>query len=633
MSHKQMRTIRRNCSSTDSIAVKFALLVFAVVVIACLAACSHTEAKNREFTVATLTGPNGGYYQNGWYTTTNAWGSSDLKYGTDYSITGTYDASNITKGVSFSWNFGALPNDPDAYEILAYPSINYGQDPWETTIDSAEAPFPLKIADITKFDASYSVSYGGQTDGYNVSFDLYVSNNPTGGQAAITDEIMVWVHTGGFNPGSAIASYTDGNGNAGKIYNFWAEGLGWEYSAFLTNSDTPSGTIDIAGILKKLTSLGIISASEYVEKIDIGAEVAAGSGSLTINNVGYNIQMAGQSAITIGTPNGGTTTPPPVVDPPPVVTPPPVTPPPATTVNRALEPDLNKDGYADILFQNTNGQIKLWTMKGATQLGFNVIGSGSTAQKLICAADFNGDGSEDVLFQNTSGQAQVWMMNGSSVTSTANLGTNPGKSWKIISVGDFNGDMKADVLWQNTSNGQAMVWLVNGTSVTSSATLGNSPGTAWKVIGAGDVNGNNKSDVVWQNASTGQVMIYTMNGTTVTSKTTLSKNPGSSWKAIGTGDFNGDGNSDILFQNTNGQVRVWQMNGTTISQDKTISTNPGSAWSAIGAEDFNNDGKDDILFQNKSTGQVMVWTMNGTSLSSSNIPGNPDLGWVAVAGG
>jgi hypothetical protein len=629
-----MRAIRRNCSSTDSIAVKIALLVFRVVVFASLAACSHLE--KREITVATLTGPNGGYYLNGWYTTTNAWGSSALKYGTDYTIGGTYDSSNITKGVSFTWNFGALPSNPDAYEILAYPSINYGQDPWDTAIDPAEQPFPLKISDIQKFDASYNVSYGGQTQGYNVSFDLYVSNNPTGGQAAITDEIMVWMHTGGFNPGTPITSYTDGNGNAGQIYNFWADGLGWEYSAFLTNSDTPAGTIDVAGLLKKLVSLGIISSSEYVEKIDIGAEVAAGSGNLTINNVGYNIQMAGQSAVTLGTPNsgtgtggstgggtgtgGGTTTPPPP-------------PPPVATANRFLEPDFNKDGNSDILFQNTNGQVKLWTMSGTKELAYNVIGSGSTAQKLICAADFDGDGNEDVLFQNTSGQAQIWFMSSATgVRTTANLGTNPGKAWQIVSVGDFNGDAKADIVWQNTSTGQAMVWLVNGTTVTGSATLGNSPGATWKVIGAGDVNGNNKSDIIWQNTS-GQVMIYTMNGTTVTSKATVSKNPGSSWKAVGTGDFNGDGNSDILFQNTNGQVRLWEMNGSTILLDKTISTNPGSAWSAVGAEDFNNDGKDDILFQNKSTGEVMVWMMNGGSIASQGIVGNPDLGWHAVVGG
>jgi hypothetical protein len=597
------------------------------VVIACLAACSHGDGTRREFKVATLTGPNGGYYLNGWYTTTNAWGSSDLTYGKDYTITGSYDASNITKGVSFTWNFGALPSDPSAYDILAYPSINYGQDPWDTAVDPADAPFPLKISDINKFDASYSVAYSGQTQGYNVSFDLYVSNNPTGGEAAITDEIMVWVHTGAFNPGTPITSYTDGNGNAGQIYNFWADGLGWEYSAFLTNSDTPSGTIDVAGLLKKLQSLGIVSGSEYVEKIDIGAEVAAGSGSLTINNVGYDIQMAGQSEVVLGTPNSGTTT----TTPPPVVTPPVVTTP--TTVNRALEPDLNKDGYADILFQNTNGQIKLWTMNGATELNYAVVGSGSTAQKLICAADFNGDGNDDILFQNTSGQAQVWLMNGTSVSSTINVGTNPGKTWQIVSVGDFDGDGKADILWQNTSTGQAMVSLVNGSTVTSQATLGTSPGTKWKVIGAGDVNGNNKSDVIWQNTSTGQVMIYTMNGTTVTSKTTLSKNPGSTWKAIGTGDFNGDGDSDILFQNSNGQVRIWQMSGTTIAKDTTLSTNPGTAWAAIGAEDFNNDGKDDILFQNTSTGQVMVWTMNGSSMLSSGIPGNPDLGWHAAVGG
>jgi hypothetical protein len=629
-----VRANRHNCKSTDSTVVKLAQLVFRVVVFACLAACSHVEEKTgEEFKVATLTGPNGGYYTKGWYTSTNAWGSSNLTYGKDYTINGTYDPTDITKGVSYSWNFGALPSNGD-YNVLAYPEICYGQDPWDTSVDPNEKPFPLKISDITKFDASYNVSYGGQTAGYNVSFDMFVSNNPTGGSSAITDEVMVWVHTGDFNPGSPIASYTDGDGNAGKIYNFWAEGQGWEYSAFLTDKDTPAGTVDIAGILKKLQSMGIIQSSEYLEKIDIGAEVAAGSGTLTINNVGYDIQTVGSPEVIIGTPNATTpppVTPPPVTPPPPPPPPPPV--PPVTTAIQFLEPDFNHDGKADVLLQNTQtGYATLWTMNGLKQLSSVSVGNGGSTLKLVCAGDFNGDGSQDVLWQCTNGQPQVWLMNGTNLTSTQNVGTNPGSAWKIISVGDFNGDRKADILWQNSSTGQAMVWLMNGTSVASSATLGASPGANWKVMGTGDFDGDGKSDVLWQNSSTGATQIWLMNGTSVTSQQTVARNPGSTWHVVGTGDFNGDGKSDVLIQGTNGGIKIWEMNGATVLNGGDVGANPGYNWHAIGAEDVNGDGKDDILFQNTS-GQVAVWVMNGLSVLSTGNVSNPGSAWHAVVGG
>jgi hypothetical protein len=46
--------------------------------------------------------------------------------------------------------------------------------------------------------------------------------------------------------------------------------------------------------------------------------------------------------------------------------------------------------------------------------------------------DFNGDGKSDILWRNTNGQAAIWELNGSNVISEANVGANPGPSWKAI---------------------------------------------------------------------------------------------------------------------------------------------------------------------------------------------------------
>jgi len=45
-------------------------------------------------------------------------------------------------------------------------------------------------------------------------------------------------------------------------------------------------------------------------------------------------------------------------------------------------------------------------------------------------ADYNGDGNADVLLQNTSGDVVVWLLNGGTITSGAVVAT-PGSSWVV----------------------------------------------------------------------------------------------------------------------------------------------------------------------------------------------------------
>ena len=112
------------------------------------------------------------------------------------------------------------------------------------------------------------------------------------------------------------------------------------------------------------------------------------------------------------------------------------------------------------------------------------------------------------------------------------------------------------VPWQNT-NGQAAIWEMNGTNVINEANVGGNPGPSWKAIGKGDFNDDGHSDILWQNTN-GQAGIWELNGTNVIGSGYAGANPGPSWKAIGTGDFNDDGHSDILWQNTNGQASIWE---------------------------------------------------------------------------
>jgi len=149
----------------------------------------------------------------------------------------------------------------------------------------------------------------------------------------------------------------------------------------------------------------------------------------------------------------------------------------------------------------------------------------------VATSDFDGDGYSDILWQNTSGEVAIWEMNWTSVIGGGDLG-NPGPSWHTIATGDFNGDRHSDILWQNTG-GEVVIWEMNGTTVIGGGSLGN-PGPNWHVIATGDFNGDGHSDILWQNIS-GEVAIWEMNGTSVAGAASLG-NPGPSWHTISTRD-------------------------------------------------------------------------------------------------
>jgi uncharacterized repeat protein (TIGR03803 family) len=302
--------------------------------------------------------------------------------------------------------------------------------------------------------------------------------------------------------------------------------------------------------------------------------------------------------------------------------------------NKGSAFEITGSGYTvqingNVLWQNTStGQASIWLMNGTTRIG----GGGVTpipalTWHVIGTGDFNKDGHADILWQNASGQASIWEMNGTTKIGGGPAGANPGPSWKVIGSGDFNGDGKSDILWQNAS-GQASIWEMDGTTKTGGGLAGANPGPTWKAVGTGDFNKDGDADILWQNTSTGLVSIWEMDGTTRIGGA-VSGNPGPAWQAIGSGDFFNRGfDDDILFQNkSTGQVSVWEMDGTTKIGGGAVA-NPGTSWHAIGT----GAGGSDILFQNTSTGQTSIWEMDGaTKIGGGALTPNPGPTWHAIA--
>jgi VCBS repeat protein len=243
--------------------------------------------------------------------------------------------------------------------------------------------------------------------------------------------------------------------------------------------------------------------------------------------------------------------------------------------NAAATTDFDGDGTSDVLWQSkTTRSLGIWTLRGNTVTSIqwlDTLGPADPSWKLVGSGDVNGDGFADLVWQNTSdGTVAVWVMHGTMLLISGLVNYVPvTNDWHIRGVGDVNGDGRADLIWQNDIGGLA-VWQLNGFNVTAASLLSvpSVADTNWLIAGAGDVDGDGKADLVWQNKATGAIGVWFMNGATVmqTKAFSIATVSDLNWKINGVGDVNGDTKADLLWLNgSTGEVGVWYLDGNVVT--------------------------------------------------------------------
>lgn len=240
-----------------------------------------------------MVGPAKGFTANGWTIVNNVWNPGSLVYGTDYSVSTTYTAADLTKQTTFNWSF-PIVIDPNP-TVRAYQEIAYGLNPYASTSSSPANPFAIQLSSLSSLSVKYDVEYHGNLAGFDVAFDLWLTSRPNGNASTITNEVMIWLHKGGLVPfGSQIGTYSDG-AISGKIY--YQAGTR-PYIAVVLDTDSTAGDINVASILAKLVSLGLVSPSEYLASLEFGAEVGSGAGTLTLHSFDLSVGKTEASSST-----------------------------------------------------------------------------------------------------------------------------------------------------------------------------------------------------------------------------------------------------------------------------------------------------------------------------------------------
>lgn len=127
--------------------------------------------------------------------------------------------------------------------------------------------------------------------------------------------------------------------------------------------------------------------------------------------------------------------------------------------------DVNGDGYADYLWQNSAGDtIYLWyNYYGNGWVQENVTASGFPGtRENTHMADINGDGRADLIWLDSNGNVNAWMNTGIGTDITwvhvGIVGTNVGSGGVSALFSDVDADGRADYVYVN-SDGSMDVWL------------------------------------------------------------------------------------------------------------------------------------------------------------------------------
>ena len=131
-----------------------------------------------------------------------------------------------------------------------------------------------------------------------------------------------------------------------------------------------------------------------------------------------------------------------------------------------------------VVLQNDNGAVALWELNGSSleQYGFaqydGTAANPGPAWRVAATGTLDGGGKADIVLQNTDGQVAIWEMSGATIEPAAlaqlrgrrRTRGRPGGE----GTGDYFGNGDSDIVLQN-ANGQVAIWEMNGSTIEQAA--------------------------------------------------------------------------------------------------------------------------------------------------------------------
>lgn len=224
----------------------------------------------------------------------NVWNKGNLKNGKDYTQSISYDTKDLSRDLTFSWDW------KQANDILAFPEIIAGYKPWS---GQGSGAMTEKLSAIKKFILSFDYDISGDTDRFNVAIDMWFTNKPWSGGNNIRTEVKILTHKGDFAEpeGSLVGEYSQGSAFSADIYveQNYSNNDGfntWRYITIVAHDDVTRAKLNMDRLLDTLVDMGHLDKKLYFNGYEFGAEHTGGKGRLDIDDISHSIRASARAA-------------------------------------------------------------------------------------------------------------------------------------------------------------------------------------------------------------------------------------------------------------------------------------------------------------------------------------------------
>ncbi len=264
-------------------------------------------------------------------------------------------------------------------------------------------------------------------------------------------------------------------------------------------------------------------------------------------------------------------------------------------------PDINDDGYEDVIVGTTGGDRSVIAISGKTGTVLwkfqtsTYGGVGGWVYQVDVSYDYNGDGFPDVLAAvsdgDGSGPARIFAVNGKNSDVIWDCYTG-GPNFSVIGVRDFNGDNIPDAIGgaSNASEDQGYVYGISGADGNIEWTFETGGSSVWALGQLNDINGKGVQDIIAGDFGGNYYFLDTENGNELFAGSLGFSNIILRFAELD--DVNGDGYPDFVpgYSGSNATV-INGYDGSNVWLEPIAD----KAWNVARIGDVSGDGINDVI--------------------------------------
>lgn len=210
----------------------------------------------------------------------NVWNKGDAKeYRQGVAIRALPDGA-VAAGWSWEW-----PRSPN---IVAFPDLIFGKNPWAGK--STSPKLPVRLSDIDSLYADFDILHEGRGH-RNLSFQMWLTNDSASLPRHITHEIMIWIRNDDLPLAPVLDDHLDVGGARYALSRMENHGdpnlkpsLSWTYLSFARSEPLLEGRLDLKAFYDTLVGRGLVSRSAFLADINLGNEVRDGTGLVVVRS-------------------------------------------------------------------------------------------------------------------------------------------------------------------------------------------------------------------------------------------------------------------------------------------------------------------------------------------------------------